>query len=425
LHVAALPPEGAAVTSLSVSPDGDRFATGTEGGTVRVWDSTTLRQSGQTFKLDGMVRCLAFRPDGRALAVGLEDGTIPIWEVPRAGPIATQRLSEGPIRAVDFCGDGKDLLTIGGQGLKRWDPSRRGEPARLVPIGRPRCSDGITDSNKKPIGITAVSPDGRLIAMATASDSGSLAGSRIVLLDAESGAVVREGPAEPHALAGIAVSPDSRRLLTWGRRPGTGSLREIDRLAQARPLLGSLGVAIRHAAFSRDGRTLLLGCRDGTARLWDVARDVEVHSPMQPRHAYPITSVAFDPRSPRIVTGCHAGTVRLWDRASGALLHDLRGNAGEVTAVAFSPDGTILLTASLDATARFWDVASGRQLGPPLQHADAVLCVAFRRDGRLVATGTRDGSTWLWPVPAAPMEGDFAQIARIVEERTAPGSDER
>ena len=91
------------------------------------------------------------------------------------------------------------------------------------------------------------------------------------------------------------------------------------------------------------------------------------------------------------MTGCHAGTVRLWDRASGALLHDVRGNAGEVTAFAFSPDGTTLVTASLDATARFWDVASGRQLGPPLHHTDAVLSVAFHPDGQFVATGTRDG----------------------------------
>jgi WD40 repeat protein len=156
-----------------------------------------------------------------------------------------------------------------------------------------------------------------------------------------------------------------------------------------------------------------------------VARDVEIRSLMQPRHAYPITAVAFDPRSPRVVTGCHAGTVRLWDRASGALLHDVRGNAGEVTAVAFSPDGTTLMTASLDATVRFWEVASGRQLGPPLHHTDAVLSVAFRPDGRVVATGTRDGSAWLWHVPAAPMEGDVNRIARAVEERTGVHSEER
>jgi WD40 repeat protein len=93
-------------------------------------------------------------------------------------------------------------------------------------------------------------------------------------------------------------------------------------------------------------------------------------------------------------------------------------------AVAFSPDGTILLTASLDGTARFWDVGSGRQLGPPLHHTDAVLSVAFHPDGRVVATGTRDGSAWLWRVPAAPIEGDLARIARVVEARTGLRFDE-
>jgi WD40 repeat protein len=272
-----------------------------------------------------------------------------------------------------------------------------------------------------------VSPDGRVIATvaASASGPGGSAASRIVLRDAQTGSVVQEGPPEPHPVSGVAFSPDTRRLLTWGRGTEGGLLRPIDPLGPGRPLFRSLGVAIHHAAFSPDGTTVLLGCRDGKARLWDVARDVEVLSPMRPRHAYPITAVAFDPRSPRVVTGCHAGTVRLWDRTSGALLHDLRGNAGEVTAVAFSPDGATLLTASLDGTARFWDAACGRQLGPPRRHEGAVLSVAFHPDGHLVATGTRDGSAWLWPVPAAPMDGDVARIDRFVEERTGLRSDGR
>jgi WD40 repeat protein len=325
---------------------------------------------------------------------------------------------------VAFNGDGKQLLAVGGRGLEQWDLGRPGEPTRPVHLGRPPDADEMSDGPTGPFGITAVSPDGRLIATSTASGPGELAGSRILLLDAETGAVVGQGFREPHPLAGAAFSPDSRRLLTWGPRPGTGSLREVDSMGPARPLFRSLGVAIHHAAFSPDGGTLLLGCRDGKARLWDVARDIEVDSPMRPRHKYPITAVAFDPWSPRAVTDCHAGTVRLWDRASGALLHDVRGNAGEITAVAFSPDGRTLLTASLDATARFWDVESGRQLGSPLHHTDAVLSVAFHREGRIVATGTRDGSAWLWRVPAAPMQGDLARIARVVEQRTGLRIDE-
>jgi WD40 repeat protein len=276
----------------------------------------------------------------------------------------------------------------------------------------------MPDGCKEPIGVTSVSPDGRLIATATASGTGRLAMVRISLLDAGAGSVVGEWPGGTHPPTGIAFSPDSRWLLTWGARPGTISLRDVEASGTARTLARSLGVAIHHAAFSPEGTTLLLGCRDGKARMWDVARDVEVKSDSSPYHAYPITAVAFDPWRPRVVTGCHAGTVRLWDRASGALLHDVRGNAGEVTAFAFSPDGATLVTASLDAAARFWDVASGRQLGPALYHADAVLCVAFHPDGRSVATGTRDGAVWRWRAPAAPMDGDPARIARDVEERT-------
>src|SRR5262249_45742917 len=145
LRVCALPPEGVAVTSLAVSPAGDRFATGTEGGTVRLWDSTTFRQSGQTFKLVGTARCLAFRPDGRALAVGFEDGTISTWEVPRSGPIAPPLFTGGPVRALAFCRDGKHLLAVGGRGLERWDLGRRGEPTRPVPIGRRRDADEMRD----------------------------------------------------------------------------------------------------------------------------------------------------------------------------------------------------------------------------------------------------------------------------------------
>jgi WD40 repeat protein len=189
-------------------------------------------------------------------------------------------------------------------------------------------------------------------------------------------------------------------------------------LRDSRPLFRSLDSPIRQAVFSRDGRSLLLGCRDGKARLWDPDSDVEIDPAHRPRHAYPITAVAFDPGRSRMVTGCHAGTVRVWDATRGTMLYELRQNAGEIVVLAFSPDGTMLLTASHDGTARFLDADSGRQLGPALHHTDAVLCVAFHPDGRSVATGTRDVTTWLRRVPSAPLGGDVDQI-RFSEEFVA------
>jgi WD40 repeat protein len=146
--------------------------------------------------------------------------------------------------------------------------------------------------------------------------------------------------------------------------------------------------------------------------------DVEIEPESGPRHAYPITAVAFDPNRSRVVTGCHAGTVRVWDADRGTMLNELRQNAGEIVVLAFSPDGAMLLTASHDGTARFVDAETGAQLGPALHHTDAVLCVAFHPDGQSVVTGTRDGMVQRWRVPAPPRTGDGTGIRRWLKDQT-------
>jgi WD40 repeat protein len=248
---------------------------------------------------------------------------------------------------------------------------------------------------------------------------------RVELRDAATGRRLAQTPDQPHALSGAAYSPDAKWLLTWGPADGTARLWDVAGLRDGRPLCRSLEAPINQAAFSRDGRSVLVGCRDGRARLWDVDRDVELDPGRGPRHAYPITAVAFDPGCARVVTGCHAGTVRVWDAARGALLTELRQNAGEIVALAYSPDGAMLLTASHDGTARFLDAETGRQLGPALHHPDAVLCLAFHPDGRSVVTGTRDGMVQHWSVPAPPRFGRVGEIRSWLKEQTGMELDDQ
>jgi WD40 repeat protein len=434
-RVSDLPPQGTEVSSLAVSPDGRTFASGTGGGVVRLWDLATLRQVGQTWKLVSAVRALAFRPGRRTLATGQADGTIRLWTLPRSKAIGLPLRTNGPVHGVAFSPDGTRLLTGSAGGAQWWDLST-GHPQgcpmhaeRYEPGGPVRSRDGRrTFDRVNLVEATAVSPDGKRVATARWSGVEGDPRGRAEVWDAATGERLLQTPEQPYPLAGVAYSPDGKRLLTWDPRPGTALLWDVATLRQPRPLLRSLGVRIHRAVFrSPDGGALLLGCADGTARWWSVARDEEIDPDQRPRHGYPITAVALDPdpRRPRVVTGCYAGTVRLWDVPGGALLHDVRGNAGEVAALAFSPDGKTLLTASYDGTARFWDPESGQQLGPPLRHTGAVLCAAFHPDGRRVATGTKDGMAQLWRVPAAPEEGSVADVHRRVEEETRLKLDER
>ncbi|MHC5543427.1 WD40 repeat domain-containing protein, partial [Singulisphaera rosea] len=241
--------------------------------------------------------------------------------------------------------------------------------------------------------------------------------------DADTGERLHVSSEQPAPLLGVAYSPDSRRVITWSGTAGSTLLWEPADLQHPRPILRGLDKPIQQAVFSPDGKTILVAGREVTARLWDVAGDRELIPANRPQHGYPVTAVAFDPSGTQMATGCLDGSVRLWKLPEVTLVHDVRGNAGEVVAATFSPDSRILLTASHDGTARFWDVASGKQLGPSLRHTDAVLAVAYHPDGRSVATGTKDGKTQRWHVPLAPEPGDTNQIRQKVEMLSGLGLD--
>lgn len=147
-------------------------------------------------------------------------------------------------------------------------------------------------------------------------------------------------------------------------------------------------------ALSPDGRTILTGSQDHSARLWDYATGRPSGPPL--RHRGPVTAVAFSRDGRTLLTGSQDGTARLWVAATGKPLGPELVHQGPVRLVAFSPDGTRALTGSVDHTARLWDARTGMPVGEPLNHEKGVSALAFNPDGRLVATGGQEGTARLW-----------------------------
>ena len=104
----------------------------------------------------------------------------------------------------------------------------------------------------------------------------------------------------------------------------------------------------------------------------------------------------FSPDGKTVLTGSWDGTARLWSVADGTPSARPLEHQGWVNAVAFSPDGKTVLTGSDDKTARLWNVADGSPLGPPLEHQGCVNAVAFSPDGKTVLTGSEDKTARLW-----------------------------
>ncbi|HKQ75601.1 MAG TPA: AAA-like domain-containing protein, partial [Blastocatellia bacterium] len=146
------------------------------------------------------------------------------------------------------------------------------------------------------------------------------------------------------------------------------------RRKEAALLIGSdyrnLDITFRHGddvyavAYSPDGKRVLTGSDDGTARQWDAQTGQPIGEPL--RHASPVSAVAYSSDGKRVLTGSEDGTARQWDAQTGQWIGEPLRPGGSVSAVAYNSDGKRVLTVSGDGTARQWDAQTGRPIGEPL-----------------------------------------------------------
>ncbi|EJC99716.1 WD40 repeat-like protein [Fomitiporia mediterranea MF3/22] len=176
---------------------------------------------------------------------------------------------------------------------------------------------------------------------------------------------------------------------------------EVDRIGTKRPslwlkVLDGHSDRIQSVSFSPDGKRVVSGSGDGTARIWGVESGEVLCEFFEENGAY-VTSVTFSPDGQRIVSGSWGGTVTIWDIESRAVISGpFEGHTAGVYAVAFSRDGTHVASASADTTIRVWDVKSGFAVHVLEGHTAGICSIAFFSDGKRIVSGSRDMTIRIW-----------------------------
>jgi WD40 repeat protein len=250
------------------SPSEQSFAVVTRTGQVRIVDFAG-KTVGVLRAPHEVITCLAYSPDGTRLMTGTETGKVLVWDV-KAGTSRTVFKRPGTRAArVDWLGDtGRGVLGVAVDFEKR----------KETPSGSVfSLSDGATVStfhsfirddfqtlfalrNGKGVAVLEV-PDQPRGAFLLHADTGTV---EALLYDREHGS----GPLS------VAVAPDSKTVAV-GYAPWDVILWDSTKGERISVLEGHTNWVVA-LAFSPDGRRLVSGAGDCTARIWDVATGREL-----------------------------------------------------------------------------------------------------------------------------------------------------
>jgi WD40 repeat protein/serine/threonine protein kinase len=390
------------VTSVAVSPYGDRFVTGGADNQIILWDSILGIPVERFGEHGAPVRGLAFPSHGppSRLASGSEDGTVRIWDtVDPALRFSAHlpRVADAVAQVFHLSYASEDSLvfssTSGGGSFRRGADGNWGRDAAVGARGGPfsdgqsvrsfaKSDDGrfaitghtrggvanvwnlqsgelistLTGVHKENEEILSVafSPSGRHVATASADNS-------VMLWEAATGRKVWAAPwsfsRNPWAIAFVTEhtvivgtetsDSDQPGLALWDFAGASrGPLRRFDGHTDA----------IYGLTLSADRKRFLSSSADRSAILWSL--DSEQPIRRFKGHSGPVYQSIFSPDGRKVLTGAggHSSekSVRLWDVESGAEVMRCGGHASNVAAVAFSPDGREFVSGDVAGMIQMW-----------------------------------------------------------------------
>ena len=267
---------------------------------LKTWDVATGREGDNYRGHTDRIWRLAYSADGKLLASGSEDGSVRLWEPgepqDRQSLTGMRLRNDGHGYSIAFTPDSKTIATSGFS-VALWDAATRRKLATL---------DAPVDGDM----LVAYSPDGKTLASAGASGV-------VTLWDAATGRIRITLAKHAFKVWSMSFAPDGKTLAT-GWEDGVARLWEVA-TGNALLTIDAKLQPVRYLAYSPDGRTLAMtggiqGKASDSLKLWDV--DSGRFRAILETPKMNTDWVAFSPDGKIIAAGGWVN-VTLWDAATG------------------------------------------------------------------------------------------------------------
>jgi WD40 repeat protein len=385
-----------------LSPDGERIVTTDRESTARLWNLQG-KQLAVMEGHQGEVEVVQFSSDGRYIVTG-DSNTARLWNL-QGNQLAVLGERQGPIFKAQFSPKGDRILILIGKGN---DGIYSGKTAQLWDLQGNQLA--TFEGHKGLVRAAQFSPDGNRIVTGGEDNTArlwDLQGNQLAVFKGHQAVKNRVGNFVGEVSA-VQFSPDGKRIVTGGS----------DRTARLWDLQGKqLAVfkghedAIEAVQFSPDGQRIATGGGTGTeisraigkndvVRLWNLQGSqlatfwYTAENQIMQWHKAGVETMQFSPDGQRIAV-FDANTTHIWHLRQGNQLATFPRQQGRVKTVQFSPDGKHIATLGEDNAIRLWN-RQGNQLATLKGHQEKIERVRFSPKGDRVLTNGKDSTVRVW-----------------------------